>query len=192
VVGNGNKQLLRDVYPLDVHRTEKQYDFSISQHTYFSARARHDERKLVMASGQQIAEQNFKTFATWVASKTDDDFRGLVNRGVLCRKEISIECGFAKSALVQNPRIKAALCELEDALRERGVLPPFVEKLADETAKPLMREPGKLQGARAAAREQRYQAEIASLKAELSEVKRLLEELTIIREALALTGRVPR
>ena len=145
-----------------------------------------------MASGKQIAEQNVQTFAAWVASKTDDDFKAMTSRGALSRREIATECGFAKSALDQNPRIKAALRALEDGLRERGVLPPVLEKSADDAAKPLMREPGKLQGALAAAREQRYQAEIASLKAELSEVKRLLEELTIIREALALTGRVPR
>jgi hypothetical protein len=145
-----------------------------------------------MASGKQLSDENVKTFSSWVASKTDDDFRAMANRGALSRREIATECGFAKSALNQNPRIKAALQGLEDALREREVLPPVIAKSADEAAKPLVREPSMLQGARAAAREQRYQTEIASLKAELSEVKRLLEELTIIREALALTGRVPR
>ena len=94
-----------------------------------------------MASGQQISEQNVKAFAVWVASKTDDDFRAMAGRGVLSRREIAKECGFAKSALDQNPRIKAALRGLEDALRVRGVLPPVVEKSADEAAKPLMREP---------------------------------------------------
>jgi hypothetical protein len=61
-----------------------------------------------MASGQQLAEQNVAAFAAWVASKTDDDFRAMANRGVLSRKEVAKECGFAKSALDQNPRIKAA------------------------------------------------------------------------------------
>ena len=54
-------------------------------------------------------------FAVWVVSKTDDDFRAMTNRGVLSRKEVAKECGFAKSALDQNPRIKAALRDLEDA-----------------------------------------------------------------------------
>ena len=62
-----------------------------------------------MASGQQLSEQNVKTFASWVSSKVDDDFRAMASRGVLSRKEIAAECGFAKSALYQNPRIKAAL-----------------------------------------------------------------------------------
>lgn len=145
-----------------------------------------------MASGQQIAEQNIKSFATWVASKTDDDFRGMAGRGVLSRKEIAIECGFAKSALDQNPRIKAALRELEDSLRIRGVLPPVVEKTPEDAAKPLMREPGKLRAVLANERERRYQIEIASLKAELSEVKRRLAKHEILSEALAMTGRLPR
>jgi len=145
-----------------------------------------------MASGQQIAEQNVKTFATWMASKTDDDFRELAGRGVLSRKEIAIECGFAKSALDQNPRIKASLRELEDALRERGVLPPAVEKSPDDAGKPLVREPGKLRGALDAERLRRLETDNASLKAEVAELKRSLEKHAILSEALSLTGRLPR
>jgi hypothetical protein len=145
-----------------------------------------------MASGQQISEQNVKTFASWVASKTDDDFRAMASRGVLSRKEIAIECGFAKSALDQNPRIKAALRELEDALRARGVLPPVVEKTTEEAAKPLMREPGKLRGALDAERLRRLETDNASLKAEVAELKRALAKHAILREALAQSGRLHR
>lgn len=145
-----------------------------------------------MASGQQIAEQNIKTFASWMACKTDADFRAMASRGVLSRKEIATECGFAKSALDQNPRIKAALQDLEHALRERGVLPPVVEKSAEEAAKPLMREPGKLRGALDAERLRRLETDNASLKAEVAELKSSLEKHAILREALALTGRLPR
>lgn len=145
-----------------------------------------------MASGQQISEQNVKTFAAWAASKTDHDFRAMAGRGLLSRKEIAIECGFAKSALDQNPRIKTALRQLEDTLRARGVLPPAIEKSVEDEAKPLMREPGKLRGAPETERERRQAIEIASLKAELSEVKRRLEKFVILSEALAQTGRSPR
>lgn len=145
-----------------------------------------------MASGQQIAEQNVKTFATWMASKTDDDYRAMASRGVLSRKEIATECGFAKSALDQNPRIKASLRELEEALRARGVLPPVVEKLPEDAAKPLMREPGRLRGALDAERLRRLETDNASLKAENAELKRSLEKHAILSEALSLTGRLPR
>lgn len=145
-----------------------------------------------MASGRQIAEHNAELFAAWVASKTDEDFRAMASRGVLSRKEIAIECGFAKSALDQNPRIKAGLRELEDALRARGVLPPAVEKSVVDAATPLMREPGKLRGALDAERLRRLETDNASLKAEVAELKRSLEKHAILSEALALTGRLPR
>jgi len=116
----------------------------------------------------------------------------MASRGVLSRKEIAAECGFAKSALDQNPRIKAALRELEDLLRERGVLPPTVEKTAEEAAKPLMREPGKLRGVLEAERLRRLETDNASLKAEVEELKRALEKHTILSEALSMTGRLPR
>ena len=145
-----------------------------------------------MASGRQVAEENVQAFVRWLASKTDEDFRAMSSRGVLSRKEIATECGFAKSSLDQNPRIKASLRELEDALRARGVLPPAVEKSADEAAKPLMREPGKLRGALDAERLRRLETDNASLRAEVAELKRTLEKHAILSEALALTGRLPR
>lgn len=146
-----------------------------------------------MASGQQLSEQNVKTFASWVASKTDDDFRAMAGRGVLSRKEIAIECGFAKSALDQNPRIRASLKELENSLRARGVLPlPIVEKGTTGSVVPLTREPSALRGALDAERYRRMETDYALLKAENAELKRALEKYTVLREALAQTGRLPR
>lgn len=66
-------------------------------------------------------------FATRVASKMGHDLRNVVTRGVFSRTEIAAECGFAKSALVQNPRIRKALKDLEDSLRDRHVLPSLTE-----------------------------------------------------------------
>ena len=145
-----------------------------------------------MASGRQIAEQNLEVFVAWVASKTDDDYRSMASRGVLSRKEIAIECGFAKSALDQNPRIKSALRELEDALRQRGVLPRPVEVDPNAAAQLLMREPGKLRASLDSERLRRLEQENASLRAENTELKRLLEQHSVLQEALALTGRLPR
>lgn len=145
-----------------------------------------------MANGQQLAEQNLVLFSTWLASKSDDDFRQLASRGVLSRKEIAIECGFSTSALNQNPRIKAALRAAEDALRERGVLPAIVEKSPERPGEPLMREVGKQKFGLDAERLRRLEQENASLRAENGELKRQLERYAVIREALSLTGRVPR
>lgn len=144
-----------------------------------------------MASGKQLGEQNVLTFTAWAASKADADFRAMVRRGVLSRVEIAKECGFAKSALDQNPRIKEALKTLEANLRERGVLPAEVETAPGESP-PLMREAGRQRGLLDAERLRRLEQENASLRAENSELKRQLERFAVLQEALSLSGRLPR
>lgn len=149
-----------------------------------------------MASGRQLAEQNHETFVSWIAAKTDADFRSMASRGVLSRTEIAKECGFAKSALAQNPRIREALRQLEDALRERGVLPA---ESAQESAQPSeapaeapLRQPNSARSVRDAERMKRLEQENASLRAENGELKKQLERYAVLHEALSLTGRVPR
>lgn len=145
-----------------------------------------------MASGRQIADQNVATFAAWMGTKSDDEFRAMVSRGVLSRTEVAKECGFAKSALDQNPRIKGALRDLEDRLRLRGVLPPAVERDPEATSTPLTREPGRLRAAEDAERLRRLEQENAALRAEVAELKRTVQKFSVLRDALTLTGRVPR
>ncbi|GAB7544435.1 VPA1267 family protein [Cupriavidus sp. 8B] len=145
-----------------------------------------------MANGQQIAEENVQRFTTWAASKTEADFRDMVVRGVLSRTEIAAECGFAKSALAQNPRIREALKKLEGDLRERGVLPRLAAG-DDVVATSSPPRPGdSARSARDAERLSRLEQENASLKAENSELKRLLARYTVLQDALAETGRLPR
>lgn len=145
-----------------------------------------------MASGQQVAEENVRKFAAWAASKTDEDFRSMAVRGVLSRTEIAAECGFAKSALAQNPRIKESLKLLEDELRRRGVLPPPAAPSTGENVEPPMREVGGQRAMLDTERLRRLEQENASLRAENGELKRQLERYAILHEALSLTGRVPR
>lgn len=144
-----------------------------------------------MASGQQLAEENVRIFTAWAASKSDDDFRTLASRGVLSRTEIAKECGFAKSALGQNPRIKAALLQLEADLRRREVLPLEAAKEEGPGMLPL-RESGHRRTAVDAERLQRLEQENAALRAEVGELKQQLSGYRVLQEALALTGRLPR
>jgi hypothetical protein len=144
-----------------------------------------------MASGQQLADENVRRFTAWIASKTDDEFKGLALRGVLSRTDIAAECGFAKSALAQNPRIREALRSLETALRERGVLPTVVAG-EEQGATPPAKSPDASRLARDAERLSRLERENASLKAENAELKRVLGRYTVLQEALAETGRLPR
>lgn len=145
-----------------------------------------------MASGQQLAEENVRKFATWAAGKTDADFRSMAVRGVLSRTDIAAECGFAKSVLSQNPRIRGSLKELEVQLRGRGVLP---NPAAEATGSPLEQRTRQAEGvgsARDAERLKRLEQENASLRAELAEVKRALARYAVLQDALAETGRLPR
>ncbi len=145
-----------------------------------------------MASGRQIADENILAFSAWVAAKTHTDFRSMAIRGVLSRTEIAAECGFAKSALSQNPRIREALAELERELREAGVLPMLSAAPVSEVQEPRMRPPGVTGVARDAERLKRLEQENASLRAEVAELKLLLGRYTVLQEALAETGRLPR
>lgn len=144
-----------------------------------------------MASGKQLAEQNYQIFSTWVANKSIDEFKQLVSRGVLSRKEIAKECGFAKSALDQNPRIKTALSTLEEKLRSQGVLPALVSPSSSEDRSKL-RTPGNQKLLADAERLKRLEHQVASLQAENSELKRQLEKYVVLSEVLADTGRLPR
>lgn len=145
-----------------------------------------------MASGQELAEQNFQLFDAWRLSKRDQDFRQMVSRGVLSRKEIAKECGFGKSALDQNPRIKELLKDTEDGLRLRGILPALETRVVSEGQLPGLRDAGKQHAIRDNERLKRLEQENASLRAENTELKRQLQRFTVLQEALSLTGRLPR
>lgn len=145
-----------------------------------------------MANGQQVAEENVLKFAAWVASKSDADFRALTKRGVLSRIDIAAECGFAKSALAQNPRIREALKTLEEGLRARAVLPPLANEPEEGAVEPRTRQPDPMRSARDAERLSRLEQENASLRAETAELKRQLQRFAVLQEALAESGRLPR
>lgn len=146
-----------------------------------------------MANGQQLAEQNYQAFMTWLASHTDEDFKQLVSRGSLSRKEIAAQCGFAVSALNQNPRIKSALLAKEALLRGAGVLPSLANKADDDNiASTVAREPCSTSRSLDTERLRRLELENASLKAENGQLKRDLERYAVIRDVLSTTGRLPR
>lgn len=137
-------------------------------------------------------DENVDTFMQWMQCKSDADYRQMVYRASLNRKEIAIECGFAKSVLQQNPTVRAALKALEDDLRKRGVLPPEAAESNLDQPQPLMREPGRQKATLDAERLRRLEQDNAALRSEVQELKHQLEKFTTLQQALALTGRVPR
>lgn len=157
-----------------------------------------------MANGKQLAEQNLAIFIGWIASKNDTDFQKIIARGVLSRTEIARECGFAKSALNQNPRIKNSLHALEEQLRARAVLPPRAP-LPDTEVKggtvtcrseKSVSDQSTAERAAIEGRESellhRLQSESANQKAEITELRRRLSKYESLHQALASTGRMPR
>jgi len=138
-------------------------------------------------SGQQKADQNLASFLSWAASKTDADYREMVLRGQLNRKEIARECGFAKSVLLQNPRVKDALRTLEAQLRERDILPPVAEP-----ASPALTSDATPRAAADKARLKRLEAENAALRAEVMELRGRLDRYRLMDDVLSSTGRLPR
>lgn len=152
-----------------------------------------------MASGRQLAEDNWLAFQLWSVGKTDEQYRQMVHRGALSRSEIAAECGFSKSVLLQNPKIRAALKTMEDDLRARGVLPA----LAPSADEPVVQDwPRIVRTARAAVdaeRLKRLEQENASLRVEndqLREDKAALQQqlsrYALLMSTLTETGRVPR
>ena len=137
-------------------------------------------------------DANVDAFLQWMRSKTDEDYKQMVYRVSLNRKEIAIECGFAKSVLLQNPDVRAALKTLEDDLRKRRVLPPEVTQAETDQSQPLMREPGRQKASLDAERLRRLEQDNAALLSEVQELKRQLEKFTNLQQALYMTGRVPR
>jgi hypothetical protein len=88
---------------------------------------------------------------------------------------------------VQNPRIRAALRELEEQLRSRDVLPA----IAPSDAAPL-RPKGQLQASTDAERLRKLEIENAGLRAELAEMRRRLKRFVSLEALLAETGRLAR
>ena len=139
-------------------------------------------------SGQQKADQNLAAFLSWVASKTDAEFREMVLRGQLNRKEIARECQFAKSVLLQNPRVKQTLRDLEAQLRVRSILPPIADPA---TSAPVAETPNP-RAAVDKARLKRLEAENAALRAEVMELRGRLDRYRLMDDVLSSAGRLPR
>ncbi|CDT37638.1 VPA1267 family protein [Vibrio coralliirubri] len=146
-----------------------------------------------MASGQQKAQQNLEAFEVWKETLTDDDFRKIIFRGQLNRNEVAKGIGCGKSALNQNPALKDSLKDLEDELRNRGVLPPLTDSAKRSTDKPNKAYDNtanrKLIHSK---RVSLLEAENIELKAKVKELEKRLERFGELSETLSDMGLMPR
>ncbi len=145
-----------------------------------------------MANGQQKAQQNLDAFHAWVATQTDDDYKQIAFRGQLSRTEVAKAVGFGKSALTQNPDIRAQLKKLEDSLRDKGVLPPLTDTAKKEADKPKQYDNTANRKALDSRRLSSLEAENIELKAKVKELESKLERFGELSETLSEMGFMPR
>ena len=145
-----------------------------------------------MASGQQKAQQNLEAFEVWKATQTDDDFKQIVFRGQLNRIEVAKSIGCGKSALNQNPALKKTLKELEDELREKGVLPPLTDSAKKNADKPKVYDNTTNRKLLDSKRVSSLEVENIELKAKVKELEKRLERFGELSETLSEMGLMPR
>lgn len=145
-----------------------------------------------MASGQQKAQQNLNAFEVWKATQTDDDFKQIAFRGKLNRIEVAKAVGCGKSALNQNPDLRKSLKQLEDNLRDKGVLPALTDTAKKETDKPKQYDNTANRKALDSRRLSSLEAENIELKAKVKELEDKLERFGELSESLSELGFMPR
>lgn len=143
-------------------------------------------REEIMANGQQMAKENVRKFEAWVSERTAAcDWQEYLRGNLLNRTEIARECGFAVSALRQNPTIQASLQALEEKLRESGVL--------HASRKAAALRASEVRAARAASREQSrikaLEEQNAAQKAQILALEQSLKRYKLFEQHLQETGR---
>jgi len=144
-----------------------------------------------MSNGQERARQNLSAFQSWVATQTDDDFKQIVFRGQLNRGEVAKAIGIGKSALRQNPAIKTALDNLEQNLRDRGVLPELTETAQAQRSEPKRYDPSVNQRAMESRRLSVLEQENIELKARVATLEAKLKRYGELSEVLTEFGVAP-
>jgi len=144
-----------------------------------------------MSNGQERARQNLSTFQSWVATQTDDDFKQIIFRGQLNRGEVAKAIGIGKSALRQNPAIKTALENLEQNLRDRGVLPDLTETAQAQRSEPKRYDPSVNQRAMESRRLSVLEQENIELKARVATLEAKLKRYGELSEVLTEFGVAP-
>ena len=144
-----------------------------------------------MANGQQKALQNLNAFDIWAATQNDEDFRQIVHRGQLNRGEIAKAIGIGKSALRQNPAIKTALENLEQDLRDRGVLPELTETAKAQRSEPKRYDPSVNRRAMESRRLSVLEQENIELKSRLATLEAKLKRYGELSEVLTEFGVAP-
>jgi len=142
-------------------------------------------------NGQQLKEFYANAFESWKQTQSDDDFMQIIYRGQLSRKEMAKAIGSQTSVFRQNPVVKESLQNLEDTLRERGVLPPLVQSATNKN------EPKEYSNKATTdilniKRLAELEAENVELRAKVNELEKKLEKYGELSETISEMGLIPR
>lgn len=83
-------------------------------------------------NGQQKGQEVVKNFDSWVKGMTDQDWAAIVHGGQIRRTEIMKHAKCGRPAITQNKPLAKKIRELEDKLRDKGLLPPLSSQGEDE------------------------------------------------------------
>lgn len=144
-------------------------------------------------SGQEKAKQNLEAFEVWQAIHTDNDFVKMISRGQLNRRIVAENIGCGKSALDQNPALRAALRSLENRLRQKGILPPLASSIPVKNNNNLKASnKNSSQNSQDFKRLSALETENIELRAKLSELEKSLQRFGELSETLSEMGFIPR
>lgn len=138
------------------------------------------------------SEQNVHNFIQWSATMTDKDYIEIIFRDKLNRREVANACGFAKSVLQQNPKVKELLQDLENELRKRKVLPEIIESSSEKISSPQeydQKQEGLLSDSK---RVSKLEVENLELKTRVKFLENQLQRYTELSEIMSDMGFLPR
>ncbi|MGR5239161.1 VPA1267 family protein [Vibrio alfacsensis] len=138
-----------------------------------------------MANGQQIAQENLDKFLAWKATATEQECIDMMRNGKLNRTELSKVLDIGKSAFRQNPALKAALEDFEQALALR---PRFASQTQVNDAQPPTRAPTSHD--KHASKVVRLERENGALRAQVLELKAQLSRYKELEEVIAEMGNI--
>lgn len=142
-------------------------------------------------NGQQLKEFYANAFESWKATQSDDDFRQIIHRGQLSRKNMAKAIGSQTSVFRQNPSIKESLYNLENDLRKRGILPPN-KTIVDSTPSTLKEYRNKANNVVDAKQLSELETENIELRAKITELESKLQLFTELSETMSELGLLPR
>jgi|TARA_R110001592_G_scaffold319321_1_gene596864 uncharacterized protein YjgD (DUF1641 family) len=145
-----------------------------------------------MANGQQKAEEYVRNFQIWASTQTDADFTRIIYRGQLNRGEVAKAIGCGKSALTQNPQLRTDLHQLEETLREKGVLPSLTQAAKANEKIPKEYDQTVNRNILDSQQKSKLEVENIELKAKLVELEKKLKRFGELSETLSEMGMLPR